>query len=196
MYMKHCSFYLFLLFPALLLAQEADTVQTVLLDAYVYNAETKEALVDVNIINPNKGTGTISDAEGLFSIRLQKGDTIYISAISFQEQKIFIEETATENNYEIDIPMIPISYQMDAVNLVKGDWNNFKHQFLYEAQKDEENQPIPVAGYNPYPVIDLKPPMKGGPISMFHNVFGKEARKKRKLKKAKKKISDSSYIKP
>lgn len=194
--MKHNFLYLFLIFPVVLLAQQSDTVKTVLLDAYVYNMETNKPMPDVNIINTNKGTGTISDVDGFFSIRLQKGDTLYITAISFEEQKIFIEETATEDSYEIDIPMKAISYEMDPVDLVKGDWNNFKHQFLYEAHKNEQNKPLQVAGYELYPVIDLKPPMKGGPISMFHNVFGKEARKKRKLKKSKKKISDQNYIKP
>lgn len=194
--MKFFYSYLLAFLPAVAIAQQTDTVKTVMVDAYVFNIETNQAMPDVNIINPNRGTGTISDADGFFSIKLSLGDTVYISAISFEEQKIFIEEGIDQDHYEIDIPMKPISYEMDAVDLVKGDWNSFKHQFLYEAQQHEENQPIQVAGYNLYPVIDLKPPMKGGPISMFHNVFGKEARKKRKLKKAKRKISDGAYIKP
>ena len=194
--MKFFHWCIFVFFPVVAMAEQTDTLQTIIVDAYVYNLETGEAMPDVNIINPNRGTGTISDAAGFFSIKLSIGDTVYISAISFEEQKIFIEDNTTEGRFEIDIPMKPISYEMDAVELVKGDWNHFKHQFLYEAEKHEENKPIEVAGYNLYPVIDLKPSMKGGPISMFHNVFGKEARKKRKLKKAKKKISDSAYIKP
>lgn len=56
-----------------------------------------EPIEEVNITNLNTSNGTISDAMGVFQITAKKGDTLAVSHISYETQKIVVSDLTSLN---------------------------------------------------------------------------------------------------
>ncbi len=77
----------------------------------VFNAETKQPLVGTNIININRFTGTITDANGFFAIRAQAGDTIYFSFLGFKSYKMPVDSSSFGKIIQIHLQKQPVALQ-------------------------------------------------------------------------------------
>lgn len=190
--MKKFIFVFFGMFCVYATAQEEKTTQeTELLKATVINAQTKQPMVSVHIVNLNQVVGTITDPKGEFSIKATANDTLYITFLGYKSQKIRVTNdmlkfkdtkiTLTELAYaleevvvkpyqltgylEIDVKNLPIndSYQYSISGLSRG----------YEAGKKNPSAVTKVLGA----ILN--------PADLLRNLFGKKPNQMRKLRQIK-----------
>ncbi len=117
---KHCkknrSFFLFLLTTALFWGpsthgQEAPRNEKTLIGLVL---EEEEGIPDVHILNLTAKTATITNAEGRFQMRVQRGDTLLISAVRYMRRQIFITDAILQSE-ALRIPMEPFVNTLDEV---------------------------------------------------------------------------------
>ncbi|MBX7263320.1 MAG: carboxypeptidase-like regulatory domain-containing protein [Chitinophagaceae bacterium] len=67
----------------------------------IMSADSLRAISNASIIVVNKGRGTISNSDGVFSIAVLKGDRITFSCIGFKDKTIDIPHNLKENQYSV-----------------------------------------------------------------------------------------------
>ena len=77
----------YLLFAGIVASYSQQLVQ-----GKVSSSEDKEAIPGVNIIKKGTSTGTITDADGLFKINVDKNDTLVFSFIGMTSKEIIIKD--------------------------------------------------------------------------------------------------------
>jgi len=105
-------FFFFLLFQTSF-SQE----KRVKINGIVLNPSSK-AIANTHIINLTDSLGTVSNNEGIFTIRAKKGDWIQISNIQFHSKKVRITKNISKERF-IRIFLLPIMNQLDEVVLKK-----------------------------------------------------------------------------
>mgnify|MGYP003645375010 FL=1 len=187
------KYFIVLFFLALSLSASAqEIVPSQKVSGFIYNDNTKSALINANIININKVRGARTDANGYFEIDVQPTDTLHISLLGFQSlrvkvtndwiknkvAKIFLTERAIAleeivirpfnltGYLEVDSKTIPTSenYRYSISGLTHG----------YEAGEYSPNAFGRVLGsiFNP--------------TDLLYNFFGKNPNELKKLKEMKK----------
>ena len=187
------KYFIVLFFLALSLSTSAqEIVPSQKVSGFIYNDNTKSALINANIININKVRGARTDANGYFEIDVQPTDTLHISLLGFQSlrvkvtndwiknkvAKIFLTERAIAleeivirpfnltGYLEVDSKTIPTSenYRYSISGLTHG----------YEAGEYSPNAFGRVLGsiFNP--------------TDLLYNFFGKNPNELKKLKEMKK----------
>ncbi|QJB33248.1 carboxypeptidase-like regulatory domain-containing protein [Chitinophaga oryzae] len=92
----------FLLSPFLLKAQIADFRDSVIqISGITMTADSLRAVPAVSVIVRGQGRGTISNAAGVFSIVVFKGDTLTFSAVGFKKKDYKIPTTLKGNNFSL-----------------------------------------------------------------------------------------------
>jgi hypothetical protein len=187
------KYFIVLFFLTLSLTSSAqEIVHSQKVSGFIYNDNTKLALINANIINVNKVRGARTDANGYFEIDVQPTDTLHISLLGFQSlrvkvtndwiknkvAKIFLTERAIAleevvirpfnltGYLEVDSKTIPISenYRYSISGLTHG----------YETGEYSPNAFGRVLGsiFNP--------------ADMLYNFFGKNPNELKKLKEMRK----------
>lgn len=187
------KYFIVLFFLALSLTANAqEIVHSQKVSGFIYNDNTKSALINANIININKVRGARTDSNGYFEIDVQPTDTLHISLLGFQSlrvkvtndwiknkvAKIFLTESAIAleevvirpfnltGYLEVDSKTIPTSenYRYSISGLTHG----------YEAGEYSPNAFGRVLGsiFNP--------------TDMLYNFFGKNPKELKKLKEMRK----------
>jgi hypothetical protein len=187
------KYFIILFFLILSLSTSAqDEVHSQKVSGFIYNDNTKSALINTNIININKVRGARTDSNGYFEIDVQPTDTLHISLLGFQSlrvkvtndwiknkvAKIFLTERAIAleevvirpfnltGYLEVDSKTIPTSenYRYSISGLTHG----------YEAGEYSPNAFGRVLGsiFNP--------------TDLLYNFFGKNPKELKKLKEMKK----------
>jgi hypothetical protein len=187
------KYFIVLFFLILSLSTSAqDEVHSQKVSGFIYNDNTKSALINTNIININKVRGARTDSNGYFEIDVQPTDTLHISLLGFQSlrvkvtndwiknkvAKIFLTERAIAleevvirpfnltGYLEVDSKTIPTSenYRYSISGLTHG----------YEAGEYSPNAFGRVLGsiFNP--------------TDLLYNFFGKNPKELKKLKEMKK----------
>jgi len=90
----------------LVLAQSTPTntpVKDTVIQLYgvVMTADSLRAVPAASIVVANKGRGTLTNNDGVFSIAVLKGDKIIFSSVGFKEKSITIPYTLTDNQYSV-----------------------------------------------------------------------------------------------
>lgn len=113
--LKYYCFYFFLfLFVYSVYGQD---VKRVSLNGVVY-ADTND-VQNVTVFNKSSNKGTITDADGVFTLEVTINDRIEISAIQFQSATVIIDEDAIVNKRLI-VQLIEQVHNLDAVLLSNG----------------------------------------------------------------------------
>jgi iron complex outermembrane receptor protein len=131
----------------------------------VTDAGSKLALPGVTVTIKHTKQGTITDADGRFSLNLVKGETLVFSYLSFATQEVAITKSE-----EYSVALLPSTHTLGEVQVV-GSRN---------ANRTKLDSPVPVD------VIDLKPLLESAPqVSItqllqyvspsFHSVNGSNA---------------------
>ncbi len=76
-----------------------DTV--IQLYGVVMTADSLRAIPAASIVVANKGRGTLTNNDGVFSIAVLKGDKIIFSSVGFKEKSITIPYNLTDNQYSV-----------------------------------------------------------------------------------------------
>ncbi len=82
-------------------AQLASNDSIVQLYGVVMTADSLRAIPSASIIVENKGRGTLTNPDGVFSIVVLKGDKITFSCIGFKDRTIDIPSNLKENQYSV-----------------------------------------------------------------------------------------------
>ena len=161
------------------------------LSATVINAQTQRPLESVHVINLNQVVGTITDAEGNFSIRAAVNDTLYFSYLGFKTQKVRV----TNDMFRFEgtrISLTELAYALEEVVVQP-------YQLTGYLDIDVRNLPINTA-YQ-YSISGLPVSYEAGskspsavtkvlgailnPADLLRNLFGKHPRQMRKLRQIK-----------
>ncbi len=159
--------------------------------AIVINAQTDFPLESVHIVNLNKVKGTITNAEGKFSIMAAVNDTLYFSYLGFKAQKIRVTNDMLKFE-ETEIALTELAYALEEV-IVRP------YQLTGFLEIDVKNLPINTA-YQ-YSISGLPVTYEAGnkspsavtkvlgailnPADLLRNLFGKKPNQMRKLRKIK-----------
>lgn len=153
-------------FLLLLLATSLNTfAQQRILTGAVTDAQNADALPGVNVSIKGTRQGTLTGADGKFTLNLVKGETLVFSFVGFAAQEVKI---TSENNYTVALQAS--THTLGEVQVV-GSRN---------ANRTKLDSPVPVD------VIDLKPLLESAPqVSItqllqyvspsFHSVNGSNA---------------------
>ena len=185
----HC---VFLLISFMAFSQDpVDGVETKEVSAMVINAQTDEPLESVHVINLNEVVGTITNAEGRFTIRAAVNDTLYLSYLGFKTQKIRV----TNDMFRFEgtkISLTELAYALEEVIVTP-------YQLTGYLEIDVKNLPINTAyqysisglsvGYeagnkNPSAVTKVLGAILN-PADLLRNLFGKKPNQMRKLRQMK-----------
>ncbi|MET0244734.1 MAG: carboxypeptidase-like regulatory domain-containing protein, partial [Flavitalea sp.] len=91
----------FLVIPFLLISLLASAQQTIEISGTVLS-DSSVALGDVSIQVLGTSEGTVSNAEGKFSIKTTKGATLVFSSVGYEEQRVKVEN----NNASLTIKLV------------------------------------------------------------------------------------------
>lgn len=182
--MKQIIFIIFLYFPIVTLAQVADD-STISLSGTLKD-EQNQSVAYATITNLSTHTGVVSDAEGFFYIQFNRQDTLELSAIGYEKYQIYLGDTATANNYDLNIRLSEKTYQLENVTVFAyQDEEAFKKAILAldEDVLPKEAPKVKVPGAYEGPRVD-KRPSPVSPVSFIYDRFSKRARYEREARKA------------
>lgn len=106
----------------------------------IMSADSLRAISNASIIVVNKGRGTISNYDGVFSIAVLKGDRITFSCIGFKDKTIDIPYNLKDNQYSIIQLLINDTAYLPAT-IIRS--RPSREQF----ERDFVNTPIPDDAY-------------------------------------------------
>jgi len=91
--------------------------QVYFLKGYVYNSETNEPVTNANIVVTGTNTGTSSDAEGYFELKMAGGEyDLRITSIGFSDTEISVR-FPRENTKSLIIELIPKKLEIEGVDV-------------------------------------------------------------------------------
>ncbi|GMV77096.1 MAG: hypothetical protein AMXMBFR79_02320 [Chitinophagaceae bacterium] len=97
----------FIVITLLLLLVKTNAQQTIARDSVVQlygvimTADSLRAIGGASVIVVDKGRGTITNNDGVFSIAVLKGDKITFSCIGFKDKTIYIPHHLQDNQYSV-----------------------------------------------------------------------------------------------
>ncbi len=118
---------LFLLLPLITLAQTTITGKVV-------SQKDGTPIDGVSVVVKGKGTGTKSNANGVFSITANKGDVLVVSSVNFISQQVKIRETNA-----INIRLIPSDAMLGEVVVTAMDIKRNPRELGYSVQTVKGN---------------------------------------------------------
>ena len=183
-------FCLVTLFANPLVAQQNGLIQKV--SGTIINDNTSLPLQNVNIINLNKVTGTISNSMGNFEIAVSLNDTLHLSLIGFKSLEIRVTNDWIKNK-TTKIQMTEKAIALEEVVVRPYDLTGYL---------EVDSKLIPIRENYRYSISGLTTGYEAGeyspgafgrvlgsifnPADMLYNFFGKKSKELRKLKDMKK----------
>ena len=171
-------------------AQQTGMIQKV--SGTIFNDNTSLPLQNVNIINLNKVTGTISNSMGNFEIAVSLNDTLHLSLIGFKSLEIRVTNDWIKNK-TTKIQMTEKAIALEEVIVRPYDLTGYL---------EVDSKLIPIRENYRYSISGLTTGYEAGeyspgafgrvlgsifnPADMLYNFFGKKSKELRKLKDMKK----------
>ena len=163
----------------------------VMLKGQVVSNTDKQSLRGAHIFNLNTVIGTISDDEGKFTIPAKAQDTVYISYLGFQSIKLKITNDLLKGN-ELVIELNEKTEQMSEVVVKSNKLIGVLEIDAKNVPKDKYSR-IHIVGLPQTYEVGVKPTKEFNspvdalfrPIDFVYNMFGKNPKQLKKLKKLK-----------
>jgi hypothetical protein len=173
-------FSLLLLLSPQLYAQHKDS--TITLHGSLYDSKDFSPVEFAHIINLNRPHATISDSSGYFDIKMNKGDTLHITCIGYEDKYVSYEPIATA--IFKSIPLNQKAYKIESIKITPWKtYQEFKNRFIsLDIDNPRENvHPLVWEGL-PRKPLDVEPPAPniGNPVSFLYDVFSGEREQRRK----------------
>lgn len=105
--MKKWAFLIFIVFSALIVKAQ------ITISGFVYNAETKEAIIGANIIDSINFTGTTTNTQGYYVLKTNSSE-LKATFVGYQTQTISLNQT---KDTIINIYLKPLAYQLNEVTI-------------------------------------------------------------------------------
>ena len=180
----------FLLIGLMGFSQEAD-VEAQPFSAIVVNAQTDRPLESVHVVNLNKVYGTITNAQGEFSITASVNDTLYFSYLGFKSQKIRVTNDMFKFK-DTKIALTELAYALEEVivrpyqltGYLEIDVKNMPINNAYQYSISGLNVGYEAGKKNPSAVTKVLGAILN-PADLLRNLFGKKPNQMRKLRQVK-----------
>ncbi|AYN67831.1 carboxypeptidase-like regulatory domain-containing protein [Euzebyella marina] len=180
-----------LLFFGLTVWAQEEIADELQLSAVIVNAQTEKPMESVHVVNLNQVVGTITNANGEFTINAAVNDTLYFSFLGFKSQKIRVTNDMFKFK-NTKIALTELAYALEEV-IVKP------YQLTGYLEIDVKN--FPINNSYQYSISGLSVSYEGGnknpsavtkvlgailnPADLLRNLFGKQPNQMRKLRKMK-----------
>ncbi len=171
-------------FSGLCLAQTEPGGAISLSGTIVDETDAPVPYVTISVLNRNEGV--VSNAEGFFFLRFDRQDTLELSALGFEKQQLYLGDTATADNYDVNIRLSEKTYTLENITvLAYKDEEAFRRAILALDEKDlpKETPKIRIPGSYEGPHIE-KRPGAASPLSFLYDRFSKRARYEREARQA------------
>lgn len=175
-------FLLLCLISVAALHTKAQGNQPIELTGTIIDAETREPVPYVHVVNKNFGKGTVSNTEGRFYMMMEKTDTVLFSAIGFETYAFTLKDEVTSNKLIITIELNTSTMELQPVNVFayKNEHALKKAIIDMDLPIEEDKTRIQLPGFYYGPKKEVKPGALQ-PISLLYNKFSREAKEKNKL---------------
>jgi hypothetical protein len=184
---KHLTFITLFLIPILAFPQD-EKRKPVRIEGKIMDSD-QQPVSFAHIINRARKIGTTSDYYGRFSLGSYPGDTLTISAISYQKLNVIIPDTITRSLRNLIFVMSPdtILLQEQVIYPWPGTYDEFKREFLETRIRDTVEPFIMRSWFQTGELTNLAYPEGGirfpGPISLLHSLFSKKSRIQKELQR-------------
>ncbi|MEZ2415695.1 carboxypeptidase-like regulatory domain-containing protein [Muriicola sp. E247] len=156
--------------------------------ARVVNAQTNEALESVHVVNLNQVKGTITNAEGEFTIQAAVNDTLYFSYLGFKSQKIRVTNDMFKF-MDTEIALTELAYALEEVivrpyqltGYLEIDVKNLPINTAYQYSISGLSKSYEAGNKNPSAVTKVLGAILN-PADLLRNLFGKRPNQMRKLR--------------
>ena len=156
----------------------------------IYSTSTNAPLTGVNIVNLNQVVGVSTDDEGIFEIKAKANDTLHLSYLGYKSIKVRVTNDWIKfGNTKIEMTELALALEEVVVN-----------QLQLTGYLEVDIKQVPVTNNDRYRISGLqgkgyeagKPNIVNkvlgaifNPADFLYNVFGKQPKQMRKLKKKK-----------
>ena len=149
----------------------------------IINAETKEPVPYVHIVNDRQNQGTTSNSQGRFWITMEKQDTLLLSAIGFEKFAFTLKKDITTDKLVVTIEMNTATMELQPVKVFAfRDEAALKRALVEtEVSLDEQQRGIQLPGFYYGPTKEVKPSAFGNPISFIASKFSRDVKEQKKL---------------
>ena len=170
---------------------QIDPTRIIKLKGQIVNGFDKKPLAGAHVFNMNSVRGSVTNNDGTFSIPTKVNDTIFLSYIGFQSVKIKITNDLLKGN-ELEISLYEQSEKLAEVNVKSTTLVGVLEIDAKNVPKDKFTR-IHINGLpQTYEVGTTRRKTYSSPvdaifhpIDFVHNLFGKNPKQLRKLKKMK-----------
>ncbi len=163
-----------------------------LLKGRIFSDDSLTAIPNVNIVSELSHYGTITNQEGWFLIKSKVIDTLWVSCVGFERQRVPVSKNEFLDN-ELIIRLIRKDIMLDSVEI-------YPYPLYEDFIKDITKMPsrrvfVPGVSKPTDEQFIYKKPVEQptatltSPISLIYNKFNKKARFKRKLQRNRKKFN-------
>lgn len=159
----------------------------------IFSEDSLIAIPNVNIVSELSNYGTTTNLEGWFLIKSKLVDTLWVSCVGFERQRVPISKDSILDK-ELIIKLIRSDIMLDSVEIYPWpDYETFKQEIINMPWRKPFFVPgVSKEGYekiiNQEPVREPKA-SSINPITLIYNRFNKRERFKRKLQRNRKKFN-------
>jgi hypothetical protein len=133
-----------------------------------------------HIINISKSQGTITTQEGYFSMLLDYGDTLNVTALGFADLELPITTELLEKTKNLRVNLYPVIYELAEINLTPNGPGKFQRDFEKSPIRDED-APLPGRPSKREVEADPPPPELANVFNLMYEQFGKRPRELREV---------------
>ena len=153
----------------------------------VFSEDSLTAIPYVNIVSELSHYGTVSNQDGWFLINSKTIDTLWVSCVGFERQRVPVAKDSIVDK-ELIIKLIRSNIMLDSVEIYPyPDYETFKQMIISMPSRE----PFFVPGLSKrndeiliHKKPEIEPKVSGGSIiSLIYNRFNKRERFKRKLER-------------
>ena len=110
-------------------AQRVFVADTITFSGIIINAETDRPMSDVTCHHGNRGT--LSNSDGLFTIRVRRQDTVSFTYVGFKPYVVVVPDSLTDKEYMLGIFMTPDTLMLSEAIIVRRFGEERRQKLMY-----------------------------------------------------------------
>lgn len=110
-------------------AQRAYVSDTITLSGIIINTVTDQPMPDVSCRYGNRGT--LSNSDGLFSIRVGRHDTVRFTYVGFKPYVVVVPDSLTDKEYMLGVFMAPDTLMLSEAVIVRRFGEDRRQKLMY-----------------------------------------------------------------
>ncbi|MEM7107898.1 MAG: carboxypeptidase-like regulatory domain-containing protein [Bacteroidota bacterium] len=162
----------------------------------IINSKSGEAVPYVHIVNDQLKLGTVSNTEGRFWIKMQRTDTLKISAIGFETFIFTLKDDVTTDKMLVTIALNLSTMELQPVKVFAFRNEAALKQALLDTKVplEEQQRGIQLPGFYYGPEKEVKISPFGNPLSFIASKFSREEKEKKRVAKYQKQVDYQKQI--